>query len=368
MSLPMQRPIGPPNLPYLTQSQLTQFIDAHERFLTNQPRGKRALMRFLQAEGMHLSGRRLCEADFTGADFRNARMMRTDFERAYLFCADLSGADASEANFRRADLRGVALRDACLEGANLDEADMREAVLAVSSAEGDLKITGGAAADSRSGGPTTFSVDFTNCSMKKAKLRSAKLKGANFAGALMEGADLEGANLSGANFQGAVLIGAKLDGAIIDRDALKDCVLDPSDAAIAKAAVLRARLEEGEAWIRSNGKIGAAARLNDEDLRPLNDAFEARRLTALMAHRACAIGVSFAGAQLQAARFDGADLRDADFSGADLRGASFRGANLHHARFDNANIRGLPLGPDRVAEVDFTAARYSMTAFASAIR
>ena len=360
-----ERPIEPRTLPYYSQSQLDQFVEAHERFLANQPRSRRAILRFLQADGMHLSGRKLCEADFTGANFRQARMMRTDFERAYLFCADLSGADAREANFRRADMRGVSLRDASLEGANLDEADMREAVLAVAS-EGNLKISG-SGGEPRGGGLTTYSVDFTNCSMKKAKLRSAKLKGANFAGALLDGADLEGANLSGCNFQGAVLIGAKLDRVTLDKDALQGCVVDPSPEALEKVRELRGRLEAAEAWIRSNGQTGAAAKLDDEDLRPLEAAFEGRRLTALSAHRACAIGVSFAGAQLQAARFDGADLRDADFSGADLRGASFRGANLHHAKFDEANIRGLPLGPDRIAGVDFTDAKFSPSALGRAI-
>ena len=367
MSLSAVRPEQPSQSPRYTQAQLDQFIDAHERFLSNQPRGRRALMRFLQAEGMHFSGRRLAEADFTGANFRNARMMRTDFERAYLFCADMSGADAGEANFRRADLRGVTLRDACLEGANLDEADLREAVLAVASAEGQLAFARSEAAETRGGGPVTYSVDFSNCSMKNARLRSAKLKGANFAGAMLLGADLAGANLSGANFGGAVLVGVNLDRVTMDADALKGAVVDPSPAAIARVAQLRARLEVAEAWIRSNGKTGAAANLDDEDLRPLEAAFEGRRLTALSAHRACAIGVSFAGAQLQAARFDGADLRDADFSGADLRGASFRGANLNHALFDGANLRGLPLGPDRQAPVDLAGAKYGMTAFAKAI-
>ena len=367
MSSSAVRPEQPSSPPRYTQAQLDQFIDAHERFLSNQPRGRRALMRFLQAEGMHFSGRRLVEADFTGANFRNARMMRTDFERAYLFCADLSGADACEANFRRADLRGVNLRDACLEGANLDEADLREAVLAVASAEGQLAFSGGVAAETRSSGPVTYSVDFTNCSLKNARLRSSKLKGANFTGAMMQGADLAGANLSGANFSGAVLVGAKLDRAVMDQDAFKGAVIDPSPAAVAKIFELRARLEAAEAWIRSNGKTGGAANLDDEDLRPLEAAFEGRRLTALSAQRACGIGICFAGAQLQAAKFDGADLRAADFSGADLRGASFRGANLHHAKFDDANLRGLPLGADRQASVDLTEAKYGMTAFAKAI-
>lgn len=362
-----ERPVEPKNLHHYTQAQLGQFIDAHERFLTNQARARRAVLRFLQAEGIDLSGRRLGEADFTGANFRNARMMRTDFERADLFCADLSGADAREANFRRADLRGVAFRDAALEGAILDEADLREAVLMVSSAKDGMRMVRGAASEAHSGGPVTYTVDFTNCSMKKSKLRGAKLKGANFAGALLDGADLEGADLTGANFRGAVLIGVKLDRVIMDPDALKDCVTDPGPEAVAKVRELQSRLEGAQAWISSNGKIGAPARLDDEDLRPLGQAFEGRRLTALSAQRACGIGVSFAGAQLQAAKFDGADLRDANFSGADLRGASFKGANLHHARFDNANLRDLPLGPDRTAPVDFSGAKYGTTAFSNAI-
>ena len=368
MLSPTVRPVEPRRLPQYSQSQLNQFIDAHERFLTNQPRGRRALLQFLQAEQMDFSGRRLLDADFTGAKFRNANLRSTNFERASLFCADLTGADASQASFRRADLRGVSLRDARLEGANLDEADMREAILALSDASGVLHFSGGGGGEAAPGEPTTHSVDFTNCSMRKARLRGAKLKGANFAGALLEGADLEGANLSGANFNGAVLMGARLDRVIIDKGALEGCVVEPGPEALARVRELRTRLEAAESWIRSNGATGAAANLDDSDLRPLGAAFEGRRLTALSANRTCAIGVSFAGAQLQGARFEGADLRGADFSGADLRGASFRGADLHHVCFRDANVRGLPLGPGRVAPVDLTDTRYYPSVFEDAIQ
>jgi len=38
-------------------------------------------MRFVQAQQMNLSNRKLYEADFTGASFRSARMSFADFER-----------------------------------------------------------------------------------------------------------------------------------------------------------------------------------------------------------------------------------------------------------------------------------------------
>ena len=53
-----------------TQPQLDQFLSAHERFHRREPRGKRAVMRFLQARGLDFSRRQLVEADFTGADLR----------------------------------------------------------------------------------------------------------------------------------------------------------------------------------------------------------------------------------------------------------------------------------------------------------
>ena len=350
-----------------TQDQIDQFVSAHERLLRGESGGHRAIMRFLQAPGIDFAGRVLADADFSGANLRGARFATANLERASLYCADLGEVDARGANLFRADLRGCSLRGADLSGARLDDADMREAVLAKMDQEGSLRFTG------RSGGvilqgsdARVFVVDFSNCSMRHVKLQKAKLKGANFSGAMLDGANLSGANLDGATFDGASLSGADLTNARIDAGALKNCILDPSPDAIARAADLGERLAGARRWIVTNGAEGGPAVLDGEDLRPLGDSFENAILPALSAKAARGIGVNFCGAQLQGAKFDMADLRNADFSGADLRGASFRGANLWHAKFTDADLRPLPLARG-VREVDLSDAQFSADALTAAV-
>lgn len=66
----------------------------------------------------------LCsEKNLAGADFRNARLARSQFSGSRLQGADFSGADLtganlSNANLRGADLRGAKLADARFEGAD----------------------------------------------------------------------------------------------------------------------------------------------------------------------------------------------------------------------------------------------------------
>jgi uncharacterized protein YjbI with pentapeptide repeats len=347
-----------------TQAQLDQFLSAHERFQRRQPRGRRAVMRFLKARGLDFSRRLLADSDFTGADMREACLILANFERAALFCADLRSVDARGVNLHGADLRGCSLRDANLTGARLDQADMREAILAREDLEKGIQLGGWSAkARSQKSSSQTFGVDFTNCSMKGAKLTQAKLKGANFSGALLNGADLGGAVLDGATFDGAVLTGVDMAQVRIDPAALAKCVLPPSQTALQRIDELKDRLAAARRWLQTNGAEGRPAVLDGEDLRTLGAVFETAQLTALSAKRGCAIGVSFKGAQLQAANFEKADLRDADFSGADLRGACLRGANLSHARFAGADLRPLALaGGDR--PVDLTDATYLEGAFA----
>jgi uncharacterized protein YjbI with pentapeptide repeats len=351
-----------------TQAQLDQFLAAHERFQRREPRGRRAVMKFLSARGLDFSRRLLADADFTGADLREARLVLANFERAALYCADLRSADARGANLHRADLRGCCLRDANLSGARLDQADMREAILAREDQEKEIHLGGW------SGGPRgrksryqALAVDFTNCSMKGAKLAQSKLKGANFSGALLKGADLSGAVLDGARFDGAVLIDVDMTGASIDPAALANCVLPPSQSALQRIDELKGRLAAADRWRVTDGAEGRPAVLDREDLRILGAVFETARLTALSARHVCAIGVSFKGAQLQAANFEGADLRDADFSGADLRGACLRDANLSHARFKGADLRPLVL-PSGDRPVDLEGATYQESALTLSLR
>jgi uncharacterized protein YjbI with pentapeptide repeats len=350
-----------------SQVELDQLIAAHERFVARQPNGRRLSLIYLQGQEMAFSGRDLRGADFTGSNLQRARLVRANLERASLFSADLCGADVREANLRRADVRGVSLRNARLGGAMLDEADLRDAALTRADAAAGGAAAGRTATSSGTG-EILFSVDFSHGSLKRARLANAKLRGANFAGALLQGADLKGAILIGAKFDGAVIDGAQLSGAKLDPDALANCVKAPTPQAIAKVRELQERLAAAERWITTGGREGAAAVLDDEDLRPLDKAMAGRPLTALSARRVCAIGVSFAGAQLQGARFDGADLRDADFMGADLRGASFRDANLRHARFDMADVRPLPMATGGTRSVCLDGANLSADCFERSVR
>ena len=357
--------LGAAARPRYSQAQIDQFVAAHERFHRREPRGVRAVMRFIQAPGIDFSRRTLVEADFTGADLQGANFVLANLERAALYCADMRGVDARGANMLRADLRGCSLRQADLTGARLDGADMREAVLVRADLENGFKVAGRSGGASADGLGRSFAVDFSNCSMKLVKLGQAKLKGANFSGALLNGADLKGAVLEGARFDNAILTDCDLSQTRLDRDALANCVLDPTPEAFKRIAELKARLSEAAHWVATHGKEGRPAVLDGEDLRPMDDAFHKAGLTALSAKGARAIGVSFHGAQLQGASFENADLREADFGGADLRGASFRGANLNHARFIQADVRPLPL-PSGVRPVDLTGALHGEDVFAMA--
>lgn len=335
----------------LSQEQLDRLIVAHQKFLDGQSGGARAILRNIQCAELDLGGRRLSDADFTGADVRGAVLLNAVAERVSFYCADLRGVDGRGANLRRADLRGASLREACLEGACLDEADLRAAML--SNADG----AGRPAGDPARAGGAPHSVDFAECSLKGARMNGAKLKGANFRGANLHRADFKNAQIEGACFDNAVLTGVRIEDMRIDPERLKSCLRDPGAEAKARAAELLERLRLVGVWIRSGGQEGGPAVLDGEDLRPLGKAFVRARLTATSARSVCAVGVNFTGAHLQGARFDGADLRDACFRDADLRGASFAGANLGHARFGGAALGPLSLPNGKVRPVDFTGAR-----------
>jgi uncharacterized protein YjbI with pentapeptide repeats len=353
------------SLPRLNQDLLNRALDAHERFSRRDSGGRRLVTPFLQAPGLDFSKRLLADAELRGANLQRARLALADLQRASLYCADLRGADLRNANLSRADIRGASLRQANLSGAVLNDADMREGRLVQADSREGFRMVEKPSGPSAEAG---FSVDFTNCSMKRVKLANAKLKGANFSGALLHNADFAGASLSGCNFEGAVLIGVDLKLARFDPGALAKSVLDPGKDAMDRVPELLARLSSAGRWVQTDGERDHAANLDGEDLRTLGDALANRPLTALSARRACAIGVSFAGSQLQGANFDGSDLRETDFTGADLRGASFKGAKLWHAKFDKADVRPLSLGNGSTRAVDLTDAVFTRNCFAASLQ
>ena len=353
------------NPPRLNQTQLDQFMLAHQYYVERRPRGRRMIMRFLQLHTLSLKDRNMTEAELTGSCLYACDLRGTNFERANLYCADLRLIDATDANFFRADLRGVTLRGAILTRALLDGADLRSAVVAVADEVRGLAIlrhkrdaaTNRGPALGEDGETAEFAVDFTDASLAGAKLQGANLKHANFKGANLAGANLQGARLEGVNLQGAILTGVDLSRLGLYPSQLVGCVVDPTPEAREQAAFLGVRIEEAERWWTTGGKQGHPAMMDGEDLRVIVDIFAGRSLTAMSARDALGVGVNFSGAMLQSARFDGADLRTANFEGADLRGASFANANLTRARFAGAQIGPLLINNRIVRSTNFEGAR-----------
>lgn len=339
------------------QASFEAAVLAHERFL-QRGGGGRALLRFVHAQGLDGRRRLLNDADFTGSDLSGGSFAGCHLEAASFQCADLSGCDLRASNLKRADLRGARLAGASLNGAVLDEADMRAAYIVFTDSRGQLKLHGsGRAANDNP------AADFTNCSLRGCTLRNANLKGADFSGAILDGADLSGAKLAGARFAGAVLTSLDVTRLPLTPEQLKGCVTDPGPEVLKRAEILSAMLRSAGEWVESQGRSGARAVLDGEDLRPLTGHLRGRTLTAMSARGACAIRVDFSGSELQGAVFDNADLRGAIFDGADLRGASFKGAKLSHASFTRADLKPLPLPGGRFHAPDFSDASLDRTDF-----
>lgn len=334
-----------------TQPELNAILLAHERHLLHKTGGAAAQLSAMDLSRLNFSQRNLSGVDLSGATLKHAVLARATLERANLYCADLRVADLRHANLSFADMRGTSLRGANLSCAILDNADLRAATMSRPGAEA-VHIADNRGANGVPSWSAPGNVDFSNCSMKRASLNGANLKGANFTGAMLQGADFKGARLADVTFKDAVLTGVNLAELNVPPEALAGAVTEPSAQSVARAIDLKSMIDFHQLWIRTGGREGSPAVFDGEDLRPLQSYLAGRHLTGLSARNAVAIGVNFAGCQLQGARFDGADLRDADFSDADLRAASFRGARLTHARFSKADLRPLILTDGRKRQVD----------------
>ena len=329
----------------LTQGELNAVLIAGARPFGEQSGGNHILLARTKLDGLDLANRSLCGADLSGASLVSARAYGTDFTRANLHCADLRDCDLSNASLVRAEMRGSLVCGANLSFARMDGADLRATTVA---------YRGPGAAAREKDGEMSVSVDFSNASLKGASLGHAQLDGATFAGALLQGASFKNARLSNVSFRNAVLTGVDLSELDVPPEALEGCVTDVPPEAVARAAMIRAKLDAHQQCIESHGAKGARAVLDGEDLRPIAELLSARQLTGLSACRVLAIGMDFSGCQLQGARFDGADLRECNFAHADLRGASFRHAKLAHANFDGADLGSLRLADGTDLAPDFT--------------
>lgn len=328
----------------LTQQELVPILKEHERFVMSTG-GTPAELRRCKLAGLNFANRNLSGADFAGALLVGATLYGSDLERACFYGADLRFCNLRYANLARADMRGACFRGANLSDAILDGADIRAARMGA--IDGDDSAThnnrGGPASPKLAAITTLEGVDFSNASLKNVSFSNARFENANFTGAILEGAQFKGAKLSKVRFNRAILTGVNLKELGVPAEALRDCVLDVSPEAQAKSSGLEIVLASHEEWIATEGKKGSSAVLDREDLRPLQNSLAGRKLVAMSAQRAIAIGVNFAGSRLQASKFDDADLRSADFSDCDLRGVRFRNAQLSHAKFTRARLGKIKL-------------------------
>ena len=337
----------------LKPADLDRLLAEHKDFLDHTRSGKRAVLQSCYLGQANLANSLLAEADLTGSVLTGSSLKFADFSHATLYCCEMSRIDGRYANFCHADMRGVTMNGSNLSHARLDGADFRAGRLLASGSNQTVIDRNGSA----------VGVDFSYCSLIGASFEGTDLKNANFTGAMIVGSRFNNARLGGARFTGAVLTDVNLTCLQVPPEALKDCVLPPSDQAMANRRQLLFCLNSHQNWIESDSRRGTCAVLDGMDLRPVAADIGKYKLTAFSARNAIATGIDFSCTELQGANFEGADLRGASFEGADLRGVRFKGALLHHAKFLGADMRPLQLKSG-----DILASDVSDTAFSAAQR
>ena len=77
----------------LDSETLEALLNLHERYANGIAGGRRASLKFVDFSGIDLSGRTLADAELTGCAIENAKLIKTNFERAVLFACDFRKAD-----------------------------------------------------------------------------------------------------------------------------------------------------------------------------------------------------------------------------------------------------------------------------------
>ena len=119
--------------------ELKNILDLHEKWLNNEPDGKKADLRWADLRLADLSRTNLHGADLTGANLRAANLRWSDLSEACLCDAELCGANLYMTNLIKADLNwadlrfaniyGTDLNDACLSFADLSRTSLHRANL-----------------------------------------------------------------------------------------------------------------------------------------------------------------------------------------------------------------------------------------------
>ena len=110
----------------LSQQELDEVLDKHEKFVNKQRDGERAQLGMHDLSYLDMAGRNLSRAELTGgipnycnlegAVMKNMDMEGADFWETDLRYADLSGSLLIDADLTDADLRGTNLNDTDIRG------------------------------------------------------------------------------------------------------------------------------------------------------------------------------------------------------------------------------------------------------------
>lgn len=106
----------------MNSAELKAILDLHEKYLKNEPGGKKADLRFADLRLADLSRTSLHGADLTGANLRAANLRWADLSEACLCNAELCGANLYMTNLIKADLNWADLRFANIYGTDLNDA------------------------------------------------------------------------------------------------------------------------------------------------------------------------------------------------------------------------------------------------------
>src|SRR5205085_7592698 len=135
----------------------------------------------------------------------------------------------------------------------------------------------------------------------------ANLKGAKLTGAMLARVEFSGTQLEDADFGGVDMTDVVLANVRGKQPDLAGAILPPTRDDIARAAKLVTQALGHDAWVKTGGRDGAPARLDEADLRPAADAFRGLKLTAISAKGANLAGLDMTGVHLQGANLEGCD-------------------------------------------------------------
>ena len=103
------------NLRKITEDDLREILEKHEKWLNDEDGGERADLR-----GANLQVANLQWANLQGANLQGADMREADMQRADMRVADMRGANMRWANMRWANMRGADMQRADMRGADID--------------------------------------------------------------------------------------------------------------------------------------------------------------------------------------------------------------------------------------------------------